>query len=80
MRKKTKNRHGGFGLQVLMLMLVMLVGGTTNIQAQAYITDVMVLGVSGGLNATNLRNEYTNKGWTVVSKTSMKVPVAIGST
>ena len=27
MRKKTKNRHGGFGLQVLLLMLVMLVGG-----------------------------------------------------
>ena len=26
MRKKTKNRHGGFGLQVLLLMLVMLVG------------------------------------------------------
>ena len=25
MRKKTKNRHGGFGLQVLLLMLVMLV-------------------------------------------------------
>ena len=68
MRKKTKNRHRGYGLQVLLLMLVMLVGGTTNIQAQAYITDVMVLGVSGGLNATNLRNEYTNKGWTVVEQ------------
>ena len=27
MRKKTKNRHGGIGLQVLLLMLVMLVGG-----------------------------------------------------
>ena len=27
MRKITKNRHGGFGLQVLLLMLVMLVGG-----------------------------------------------------
>ena len=68
MRKKTKNRHGGFGLQVLLLMLVMLVGGITNIQAQAYITDVMILGVSGGLNAKNLRNEYTNNGWTVVEQ------------
>ena len=68
MRKKTKNRHGGYGLQVLLLMLVMLVGGITNIQAQSYITDVMILGVSGGLNATNLRNEYTNKGWTVVEQ------------
>ena len=28
----------------------------------------MVLGVSGGLNAKNLRNEYTNKGWTVVEQ------------
>ena len=27
MRKKTNNRHGAFGLQVLLLMLVMLVGG-----------------------------------------------------
>ena len=68
MRKKTKNRHGGYGLQVLLLMFVMLVGGTTNIQAQSYITEVMVLGVSGGLNAKNLRNEYTNKGWTVVEQ------------
>ena len=68
MRKKTKNRHGAFGLQVLLLMLVMLVGGGSTAWAQEYITDVMVLGVSGGLNATNLRNEYTNKGWTVVEQ------------
>ena len=52
MRKKTKNRHGGYGLQVLLLMLVMLVGGTTNIQAQSYITDVIVLGCGiSGLDA-----------------------------
>ncbi len=63
-----KNRYGGFGLQVLLLMLLLLVTGTTNIQAQSYITEVMVLGVSGGLNAKNLRNEYTNKGWTVVEQ------------
>ena len=69
MRKKTKNRHGGYGLQVLLLMLVMLVGGTTNIQAQAYITDVMILGCgTSGLDARNLRNEYTNKGWTVLEQ------------
>ena len=69
MRKKTKNRHGGFGLQVLLLMLVMLVGGTTNIQAQAYITDVIVLGnYDSALDAKNLRNEYTNKGWTVLKQ------------
>jgi len=29
MRKKTKNRHGAFGLQVLLLMLVMLVGASS---------------------------------------------------
>lgn len=69
MRKKTKNRHGGLGLQVLLLMLVMLVGGTTNIQAQAYITDVIVLGnYDSALDAKNLRNEYTNKGWTVLEQ------------
>ena len=68
MRKKTKNRHGGFGLQVLLLMLVMLVGGGSTAWAQEYITEVMVLGVSGGLNAKNLRNEYTNKGWTVLEQ------------
>ena len=69
MKKKTKNRHGGYGLQVLLLMLVMLVGGTTNIQAQSYITDVIVLGnYDSALDAKNLRNEYTNKGWTVLEQ------------
>ena len=69
MRKKTKNRHGAFGLQVLLLMLVMLVGGTTNIHAQSYITDVIVLGDGiSGVNAKNLKNEYTNKGWTVLEQ------------
>ena len=69
MKKKTKNRHGGYGLQVLLLMLVMLVGGITNIQAQSYITDVIVLGnYDSALDAKNLRNEYTNKGWTVLEQ------------
>ena len=27
MRKKTKNRHGGYGLQVLLAVLMLLVGG-----------------------------------------------------
>jgi hypothetical protein len=68
MRKKTKNRHGAIGLQVLLLMLVMLVGGTTNIQAQSYITDVMVLGCGGSSDYNALKKEYTNKGWTVVEQ------------
>ena len=69
MRKKTKNRHGGFGLQVLLLMLVMLVGGGSTAWADGYITDVIVLGDGiSGVNAKNLKNEYTNKGWTVVNQ------------
>ena len=64
-----KNRQGGYGLQVLLLMLLLLVTGTTNIQAQSYITDVMVLGCGiSGLDAKNMRNEYTNKGWTVLEQ------------
>ena len=69
MKKKTKDRHGGFGLQVLLLMLVMLVGGGSTAWADGYITHVMVLGCgTSGLDAKNLRNEYTNKGWTVVEQ------------
>ena len=63
MRKKTKNRHGGFGLQVLLLMLVMLVGGTTNIQAQSYITDVIVLGCGiSGLDAKKYEERVHQQG------------------
>ena len=63
MRKKTKNRHGAFGLQVLLLMLVLLVGGGSTAWADGYITDVIVLGnYDSALDAKNLRNEYTNKG------------------
>lgn len=69
MRKKTKNKHGGYGLQVLLLMLVMLVGGGSTAWADGYITNVMVLGNNdSSLDAQNLRNEYTNKGWTVLEQ------------
>ena len=69
MRKKTKNRHGAIGLQVLLLMLVMLVGGGSTAWADGYITDVIVLGCGiSGLDAKNMRNEYTNKGWTVLEQ------------
>ena len=36
MRKKTKNRHGGYGLQVLLLMLLLLVGGGSPAWAWIY--------------------------------------------
>lgn len=54
----------------LMLMLVLLMGvSPTKMQAQEYITDVIVLGCGiSGLDAKNLRNEYTNKGWTVLEQ------------
>ena len=69
MRKKTKNRHGGYGLQVLVAVLMLLVAGVTPAWAQEYITDVIVLGDGiSGVNAKNLKNEYTNKGWTVVNQ------------
>ena len=54
----------------LMLMLVLLMGvSPTKMQAQEYITDVIVLGCGiSGLDAKNMRNEYTNKGWTVLDQ------------
>ena len=53
----------------LMLMLVMLVGGGSTAWADGYITDVIVLGnYDSALDAKNLRNEYTNKGWTVLEQ------------
>ena len=61
MRKKTKNRHGGFGLQVLLLMLLLLVTGTTNIQAQSYITDVIVLGC--GISTIAADDDENDSDW-----------------
>ena len=57
------------GWHVLMLMLALLIGGSPQARAQEYITDVIVLGCGiSGLDAKNLRNEYTNKGWTVLEQ------------
>ncbi len=54
---------------MLLLMLVMLVGGGSTAWAQEYITNVMILGCSTSkLDAKNMRNEYTNKGWTVLEQ------------
>ena len=58
--------HGVFGLQVIMLVLVMLIGASTDIHAQEYITDVMTIGAENSDGAKKVRNEYTNKGWTVL--------------
>lgn len=63
-----KNRHRGFGLHVLLAVLMLLVGGVTPAWAQSYITDVMVLGCGGSSDYNALRNEYTNKGWTVLEQ------------
>ena len=39
MRKKTKNRHGGFGLQVLVAVLMLLVAGVTPAQAEDWYVE-----------------------------------------
>ena len=48
------------------MMALMLIGGTTGVLAQEYITEVMTLGAEQGKGA-NLRREYENKGWTVLN-------------
>ena len=48
MRKKTKNRHGGYGLQVLLLMLVMLVGGGSTAWAEQQSFDFTKTDAGGG--------------------------------
>ena len=50
----------------LIVMTFMLIGVATNVRAQAYITDVISLGVTQGKGA-DLRKEYSNKGWTVLN-------------
>ena len=64
MMTKTRNRHGAFGLQVLMLM--MLLGASTSVKAQEYITEVITIGAENSGDARNVRNEYANKGWHVL--------------
>ena len=62
---KTKRFHL---LQQRMLVVVfMLIAIVTGVQADGYITDVMVLGAEKGKGAS-LKAEYRNKGWIVVDK------------
>ena len=51
----------------LLMMALMLVGTSTSIHAQEYITEVMTIGVEKSKDANNLKNEYTKKGWTVLN-------------
>ena len=39
MKKKTKNRHGGYGLQVLLAVLMMIVAGVTPAQAEDWYVE-----------------------------------------
>lgn len=50
----------------LLMMALMLVGTSTSIHAQEYITEVMTIGAEKSNDANNLKNEYRNKGWQVV--------------
>lgn len=60
MRKKTKNRHGGFGLQVLMLLFLLLVGANgTYAQSDCFVYEgsdnTVITGLTEtGENATDL--------------------------
>ena len=47
----------------LLVMALMLVGASTNIYAQEYITEVMTIGAYYKKDAENLRKDYENKGW-----------------
>ena len=51
----------------LLVMALMLVGASTSIHAQEYITEVMTIGASNSDDANKLRNEYANKGWKVLN-------------
>ena len=50
----------------LFMMALMLIGVTTDVLAQEYITEVMTLGAEKGKGG-NVRSEYEKKGWTVVN-------------
>lgn len=47
------------------MMALMLIGGTTGVLAQEYITEVISLGAEQG-RGVNVKNEYRNKGWLIV--------------
>ena len=48
MRKKTKNWHGGYGLQVLLLMLALLIGGSPQARAEQQSFDFTKTDAGGG--------------------------------
>ena len=58
MRKKIKNRHGGYGLQVLLLMLVMLVGGGSTAWAEQQSFDFTKTDAGGGNYRCHGRSDY----------------------
>ena len=49
-------------------LLALLVTAVTGVKADGYVTDVIVIGNSDDDQVRNLRNQYTNDGWTVVNK------------
>ena len=51
----------------LLMMALMLVGTSTSIHAQEYITEVMTIGAEKSDDAKKLRDLYTNKGYTVLN-------------
>ena len=51
----------------LLVMALMLVGASTSIHAQEYITEIMTIGAENSNDAKKVRDEYTKKGWTVLN-------------
>ena len=49
----------------LLLVVLMLIGASTGIDAQEYITEVMTIGAEKADGANKIRAEYANKGWKV---------------
>ena len=51
----------------LFLMLFLLISAVTGVKADAYITDLVVLGEYYESDINTLKTQYTNNGWTVVN-------------
>ena len=60
------SRRFNFPRQRMLVVVFMLIAIVTGVQADGYITDVMVLGAEK--EGSTIKAEYRNKGWIVVDK------------
>ena len=52
----------------LFLLFFMLLVAATEVWADSYVTELVVLGASGKDDANNVKSQYRNSGWTVLDK------------